>query len=227
MSKFHINKHGVPSPCRAQKGNCPYGGEDSHYDSMEEAQIAANKMNEADYGLLATSETENPEYDAKVDEVFTEVAEYLGKKDDENRPNSDDFQDEMNAADDLARKYFKAKIEAKRKGKDMGEVNKEFDGKVDTPEVERDSFYSIQPSGTTDFREVWTSSSEEAYNDTLREAEKVKDYYYDRLDFTDEAIYMVEQVDWTKYGKTQREGEIEALEYMYDNDLTIRPNDFT
>lgn len=52
MSKFHINKDGVPAPCRAQKGNCPYGGEDSHYDSIEEAQIAANKINEQQHGLL-------------------------------------------------------------------------------------------------------------------------------------------------------------------------------
>lgn len=37
MSKFHINKHGVPAPCKAQKGNCPYDGEDSHFNTVEEA----------------------------------------------------------------------------------------------------------------------------------------------------------------------------------------------
>ena len=44
MAKFHINKHGVPAPCKATKGNCPYGGEDSHYKSQEEAQIAIDKI---------------------------------------------------------------------------------------------------------------------------------------------------------------------------------------
>lgn len=52
MSKFHINKHGVPSPCRAKKGNCPLGGDESHFDSLEEAQAYADKINEQQHGLL-------------------------------------------------------------------------------------------------------------------------------------------------------------------------------
>lgn len=57
MSKFHINKHGVPAPCRAKEGNCPYGGSDSHYDTYEEAQIAADKQNESKYGTLRALKT--------------------------------------------------------------------------------------------------------------------------------------------------------------------------
>lgn len=57
MSKFHINKHGVPAPCRAKEGNCPYGGSDSHYDTYEEAQVAANKQNESKYGALRELKT--------------------------------------------------------------------------------------------------------------------------------------------------------------------------
>lgn len=57
MSKFHINKHGVPAPCRAKEGNCPYGGSDSHYDTYEEAQAAANKQNESEYGALRALKT--------------------------------------------------------------------------------------------------------------------------------------------------------------------------
>lgn len=45
MSKFHINKHGVPAPCRAKPGNCPLGGDESHFDTQEEAQIHADKVN--------------------------------------------------------------------------------------------------------------------------------------------------------------------------------------
>lgn len=52
MSKFHINKHGVPAPCRAQKGNCPLGGDESHFDTQEEAQVAADKINEQQHGIL-------------------------------------------------------------------------------------------------------------------------------------------------------------------------------
>ena len=53
MAKFHINAEGVPAICRAKKGNCPFGGVDSHYNSKEEAQVAADKMNEEKHGLIS------------------------------------------------------------------------------------------------------------------------------------------------------------------------------
>lgn len=53
MSKFHVNKKGVPAPCKAQKGNCPLGGEESHFDTQEEAQAAADKANEQEHGIIA------------------------------------------------------------------------------------------------------------------------------------------------------------------------------
>lgn len=52
MTKFHINKHGVPAPCRATKGNCPYGGSDGHFNTKEEAQAYANKILEEEYSFL-------------------------------------------------------------------------------------------------------------------------------------------------------------------------------
>ena len=52
MTKFHISKHGIPAPCKAEKGNCPYGGEESHFNSLEEAQEFIDKRNEERYGLL-------------------------------------------------------------------------------------------------------------------------------------------------------------------------------
>ncbi|HHT97319.1 MAG TPA: hypothetical protein GXZ90_05440 [Clostridiales bacterium] len=52
MSKFHINKHGVPAPCKAKKGNCPLGGEGEHFDTPEIAQEYADKVNEESHGLL-------------------------------------------------------------------------------------------------------------------------------------------------------------------------------
>jgi len=32
-------KHGVPAPCKAQKGNCPYGGSDRHFNTEEEGAV--------------------------------------------------------------------------------------------------------------------------------------------------------------------------------------------
>lgn len=52
MSKFHINKHGVPAPCRATKGNCPLGGDDTHFDSTEEAQAYIDGQNETEHSIL-------------------------------------------------------------------------------------------------------------------------------------------------------------------------------
>ena len=44
--KFHVNDEGRVMPCNAQSGNCPFGGDDQHFDSFEEAQLAADKKNE-------------------------------------------------------------------------------------------------------------------------------------------------------------------------------------
>ena len=52
MSKYHINKHGVPAVCRAKNGNCPLGGEDSHFSTQGEAQEHADKINEQEHSLL-------------------------------------------------------------------------------------------------------------------------------------------------------------------------------
>lgn len=55
MTKFHINKHGVPAPCKAKAGNCPLGGDtggDNHFDSIEEAEEYVNSKFSGEHGLL-------------------------------------------------------------------------------------------------------------------------------------------------------------------------------
>lgn len=52
MAKFHIDKHGVPAPCKATKGNCPLGGDDTHFDSQEAAQEYIDNKNESEHGLI-------------------------------------------------------------------------------------------------------------------------------------------------------------------------------
>lgn len=52
MSRFHINKHGVPAPCRAKPGNCPLGGDDQHFTTKEEAQEYSDSTNEKKHSLL-------------------------------------------------------------------------------------------------------------------------------------------------------------------------------
>lgn len=59
MTKFHINKKGVPAVCRAKKGNCPFGGENEHYNTKEEAEIAAQEKNSKENSLLPGIEESN------------------------------------------------------------------------------------------------------------------------------------------------------------------------
>lgn len=68
MTKFHINKHGVPAPCKAIRGNCPLGGEGDHYDTKEQAQISIDEKNANKYGLLGSAEERSPSTVENYDE---------------------------------------------------------------------------------------------------------------------------------------------------------------
>lgn len=35
---YHVNEEGNPGKCSAKSGNCPFGGEDSHFTSPEAAR---------------------------------------------------------------------------------------------------------------------------------------------------------------------------------------------
>lgn len=74
MTKFHINKHGVPAPCKAKPGNCPLGGNDTHFDNMQDAQNYVDKANESKHGLLP-SESGSPNVIKKEvsEEAFNET----------------------------------------------------------------------------------------------------------------------------------------------------------
>lgn len=60
MAKFHINAKGVPSVCKATKGNCPFGGADSHFDSIKDAQESADKRGEEKHGVLPGVDSSEP-----------------------------------------------------------------------------------------------------------------------------------------------------------------------
>ena len=69
MSKFHINKHGVPAPCKAKPGNCPLGGDETHFNSLEEAQVAINRINEEEHGIIPGMKTKPKE---EVDQTWNQ-----------------------------------------------------------------------------------------------------------------------------------------------------------
>ncbi len=81
--KFHINKaDGTVGACRAEKGNCPFGGEDNHYTSM----VAAAKAYEdsvADQTFSSSSKSKKISsrlFDLEVPENYN-VAEHLTPQD--------------------------------------------------------------------------------------------------------------------------------------------------
>lgn len=71
MAKYHISKDGTPGVCHAQNGNCPLGGADQHYPTMEAAQAAADEKamsgfvaDKPKFGVTATSV--GPQTDAEA-----------------------------------------------------------------------------------------------------------------------------------------------------------------
>lgn len=78
MGKFHINKHGVPAPCHATKGNCPLGGasgNENHFNNLEDAQKAADAILEKENGLLPEIETVDPFSKDSIKERFPNLSE--------------------------------------------------------------------------------------------------------------------------------------------------------
>lgn len=57
--RYHINpKTGVPSICRAEKGNCPYGGEtgeENHFATYSEAQKRSQEIFKESYQILPSN----------------------------------------------------------------------------------------------------------------------------------------------------------------------------
>lgn len=51
MTKWHNGPNG-PGVCRAKKGNCPFGGIDSHFETKAEAQEAFDVINSGEFGML-------------------------------------------------------------------------------------------------------------------------------------------------------------------------------
>lgn len=52
MAKFHIGRGGKAAICSAKKGNCPFGSDDEHFKTREEAKNAAEKKLSDSHGIL-------------------------------------------------------------------------------------------------------------------------------------------------------------------------------
>lgn len=61
MSKYHVNENGEAGKCRAQSGNCPFGGASEHFDTVQDAQAAAEKKLEKEFGATSVITAPVPE----------------------------------------------------------------------------------------------------------------------------------------------------------------------
>ena len=113
--------------------------------------------------------------------------------------------------------YFKASVR-KNAGKDVDLADYDYDW---TNEVEQnsDEYTTIDYGGYGNTSGPNESFSEERYNEALSQAEEVNEYYEAKKAQIDDAVYTVKQVDWTKHGYTQEEGEKQALEDLMENGL--------
>lgn len=122
MAKFHINSKGVPAPCKALKGNCPFGSEDSHFESLEKAQIAIDNQNTDNYGYLPSV---NSYKVLNQGEISQDLSNYIKEfnQETENVEDYGDFHDkvlEYDNFEDFTNIYAEDIIESKLfEGKDI------------------------------------------------------------------------------------------------------------
>lgn len=76
MSKWHINKNGIPAPCKAAEGKCPLNSK--HFSNKEDAQIFNNQQMEGQFGILPNQDSfenrEKMENRKKMSEVIERIS---------------------------------------------------------------------------------------------------------------------------------------------------------
>ena len=198
MSKYHINKHGVPAPCKAIKGNCPLGGDDNHYKTFEEAQQAVDKQNIANHNLLPEVENSN-KLDMKFEQMADELYEGFNYNDDIEVPESSNT-DPLT----LTNEYFKARIKLLQGEKvNMNLYEHDWVDEVESnTDFYRDSgdFYHDLQRGGHQY-DKWTQNSEYWLQEDVNRAEKVNEAYDEYKEYVDDIFKQVKAVDWTQYNK--------------------------
>lgn len=88
MAKFHINGNGEAGQCKAEKGGCPFGGENEHFESAADARTAfeSSMTNGSLSSVSKTSFAPLPELTESEEDVLDLYNEYV-------------FEDELEIAD--------------------------------------------------------------------------------------------------------------------------------
>lgn len=89
MAKYHIHPEtGAPGKCAAKNGKCPFGSDESHFNTLAEAKKESEKRLAAEHGALSTVTAKSPHEtlaeatakNAKMRELLNELPSDVAKK---------------------------------------------------------------------------------------------------------------------------------------------------
>jgi hypothetical protein len=77
--RYHIKPDGTVGVCKAEKGRCPYGGEESHYDSPEKAYEAFQNRMEQEYGTYRNNVISEAQRIPLSPQTIQSIDQYIDK----------------------------------------------------------------------------------------------------------------------------------------------------
>ena len=176
MSRYHINAKGVSAICKAEKGQCPFG-EENHFATQEEADVAAKAQNTKKHGIMPSV---NTAADDAVTQAQIAAEEYMYATDVEKLGYGDEWEGvESPGASDYAYPVMSALRIVDGKPKvDMRSIDYDYVGEVELNI--RDTDYYSEPSG--DLHDTTAAEDENLERVALALEEFVEDYNRDHPD---------------------------------------------
>lgn len=213
MTKYHINIHGVPAPCKAEKGKCPRGGasgEDNHFGSLKEAEeFIQNDLSEK-HGTIPGLGSNYERMDSEVGRIHDELAEEIDELPDYELPENTDYK--MYTQLD---KYAKA-LQDKHDGKDVDleKVRRDL-SQTWINEVEirgRSGDYAYEsPDGSAVYGSKYKRYESEDYEADLEKADEAGEAFYERTEAINNAYNKLISTDWESLGSTKKEAVEHSL----------------
>lgn len=118
MAKYHVNAAGEAGPCKATQGGCPFGGEENHYSTPEEARAAYERTATKKKGLFSIFKRSKPKHEVVEDAAIEEPKPAVRKPIIAVRePNPVAVKDRRSTDGALDMRRFKGLLDIAKKGK--------------------------------------------------------------------------------------------------------------
>lgn len=225
MSKFHINSKGVPSVCRAVKGNCPFsevdesGVDQGHFDNYEDAQKRADEKMSSQYGLFYEEEKVLAQEDG-VEFSHPELENETLKIAAQTRVDLEDMtmdyeRDAVYVARDVVSDY--TSYLRKTNSENPVSIYKFFEkngSNLDDEKPSRESFTEVQYDYDGPAGERWTQSSQDAYDEASGKHEEIEENTSMLIEDLDDYSKRIDKIDWEEKGVNKKEAMIEFYDHM-------------